>query len=39
MVLEVVGQGLFVKGKDPNILEEVSYIQFYFLFHFFLGGC
>jgi hypothetical protein len=38
MILEVVGHDLLVKGKDQNILEEVSYIQFYFLFHFFLGG-
>jgi hypothetical protein len=38
MILQVIGQGFFVKGKDQNILEEVSYIQFYFFFHFFLGG-
>jgi hypothetical protein len=38
MVLQVVGHNLLVKGKNPNHLEEVSYIQFYFLFHFFLGG-
>jgi hypothetical protein len=30
--LEVVGHSLFVKGKYPEILEEVSYIQFYFFF-------
>jgi hypothetical protein len=26
MFLEVMGHGFFVKGKYPNILEEVSYI-------------
>jgi hypothetical protein len=38
IVLEEVGHILFVKGKDPNFLEEVSYILFYFLFRFFLGS-
>jgi hypothetical protein len=29
---------LFVKGKDPIILEKVFYNYFYFYFHYFLEG-
>jgi hypothetical protein len=35
IVLERFGHILIVKGKDPNILEKVVYILFYFYFHFF----
>jgi hypothetical protein len=38
IILERVVQLLFVKGKDPNLLEKVFYIYFYFYFHFFLEG-
>jgi hypothetical protein len=36
--LEVVHHIFSLKEKHPNILEEVSYTYFYFLFHVFLGG-
>jgi hypothetical protein len=34
--LEINHHSLFVKGKDPKFLKEVSYILFFF--HLFLGG-
>jgi hypothetical protein len=38
IILEKVGHILFFKGrKDPIFLKMVFYLQFYFLFHFFLG--
>jgi hypothetical protein len=38
IILEMTYRILFVKEKYPNILEEVSYIQFYFILYFLLGG-
>jgi hypothetical protein len=38
IILEKVVHVLNVKGENPNILEKVLYIEFYFYFHFFLEG-
>jgi hypothetical protein len=37
IILEVAYHFLNVNGNNPVFLEEVCYIQFYFLFYFFLG--